>query len=651
VGFTVLTISLSLIAVFIPLLFMGGQAGQLFRQFAVTLSSAVMISLVISLTATPMLCAVLLPKTERQAPGRPVRRSAMGRLRAGLARLAEGGQRGMTGGYAHALDWALAWPWLVVLVLLVVVALNGYLFVSISKGFFPEQDSGIMWGGLRADQSISSTAMGDKLQRAVDIIRADPSVDSVVAFSGGPRAGSGMLATALKPANQRPRGETSRAVIGRLRPDLMRIPGLTVFLMPMQELRMGGRSSNSSYQYTLKADNEADLRAWSRKLADRLKLDERLTSIDTDASDNGVETYVEADRDQAASLGVTAKALDAALYNAFGQRQVATMYTDLNQYSVVMEWDPRYANSPVVLSDVYVPADPYSQGGTANINATSANPGLRNASVGSAVSASARTMVPLAAFATFRDRAVPTTVMHDGGELSSTVSFDLADGIPLEQGRQAVLEAVDALSMPNNVHGAFSGMAAAAQQTQAQQGILVIAAIVVIYIVLGILYESLIHPITVLTTLPSAGFGAVLALLMFRMEFSIMALIGVFLLIGIVKKNAILIIDFALDAERARGLSAVQAVREACLLRFRPIVMTTLAAGLGALPLAIGFGQGSELRKPLGVTIVGGLIASQLLTLLTTPVVYVLLDKLRRRKDDETHLARGVGEQGLALGV
>jgi multidrug efflux pump len=354
-----------------------------------------------------------------------------------------------------------------------------------------------------------------------------------------------------------------------------------------------------------------------------------------------VETYIDIDRDKAASLGITPKALDAALYDAFGQRQVATMYTDLNQYSVIMEWAQDHARSPVVLSDVYVPADPYSQGGTANINATSANPGQRNASIGNAVSATANAMVPLSAFATFRDRAIPTTVWHDGGELSSTLSFNLADGVSLEQGRQAVLDAVSALAMPNSVHGEFSGMAAAAQKSQSQMGFLILAALVVIYIVLGILYESLIHPITVLTTLPSAGFGAVLALLYFKMDFSIIALIGVFLLIGIVKKNAILIIDFALDAERARGLSAVQAVREAALLRFRPILMTTLAAALGAAPLAIGFGVGSELRRPLGVTIIGGLIASQLLTLLTTPVVYVLLDKLRRRKTDETHLARG----------
>jgi len=646
VGFTVLTISVSLVAVFIPLLFMGGQAGMLFREFAVTLSVAVMISLVISLTSTPMLCAVLLPRQAWSAragqPERPPRRSALARARAALARWAVRAQQATTRGYAHALDWALASPWLVMLTLLAVIGLNVYLFRSISFGYFPEQDTGILVGGLRADQSISSAAMGDKLQKAVDLIRADPSVGTVAAFAGGSRAGGGFLIVGLKPAQQRPPGEPTRAVINRLRPELMRMPGLMVFLSPMQELRMGGRSSNSTYQYTLKGDNQAVLREWSGKLAAYLKDDDRLTDVDTDSSDNGVETYVEADRDKAASLGVTPKALDAALYNAFGQRQVATMYTDLNQYSVIMEWAPRHAQSPVVLGDVYVPADPFSKGGIANVNAKSANPGLRNASTGNAVSAASNVMVPLSAFATFADRAIPTTVWHDGGELSSTVSFNLADGVSLEQGRQAVLEGINALAMPNSVHGDFSGMAAAAQQNQSQMGLLIVAAIVVIYIVLGILYESLIHPITVLTTLPSAGFGAVLALLLLRMDFSIIALIGVFLLIGIVKKNAILIIDFALDAERARGLSATQAVREAALLRFRPIMMTTLAAGLGALPLAIGFGVGSELRQPLGVTIIGGLIASQLLTLLTTPVVYVLLDKLRRRSADEASLARAM---------
>ncbi|HMT63536.1 MAG TPA: efflux RND transporter permease subunit [Ottowia sp.] len=653
VGFTVLTISISLVAVFIPLLFMGGQVGRMFREFAVTLSVAVMISLLISLTTTPMLCALLL---RPPAAGAPARRSAAGWLRQRLGRWARGGQQGLARAYVGALDWALASPWLVVAVLLVVIGLNGYLFSAVSKGFFPDQDNGLMTGGLRADQSISSAAMADKLQQAVDILRADPSVGTVVAFSGGWRSGGGFLSAALKPPGQRPPGESTRAVINRLRPQLGRITGLRVFLNPVQELRIGGRSSNSTYQYTLKADNQADLKAWTRRLSEQMKRDARLTEVDDDQSDNSVEAFVQVDRDRAASLGVPLSSIDAALYDAFGQRQAATMYSELNQYAVVLEWAPGHTRSPLALRDVMLPVSPAQSarvsgaapaaGTTAA--ATSANPAQRGASTGQPISLAPSAMVPLSAIASFSERAVPTSVWHDGGELSSTLSFDLADGVSIEQGRQAVEDAVDAIGLPNNVRGAFSGAAAAAQDTQAQQALLIGAAVVVIYIVLGILYESLIHPVTVLTTLPSAGFGAVLALLLLKMEFSIMALIGVFLLIGIVKKNAILIIDFALDAERARGLSATQAVREACLLRFRPILMTTLAAGLGALPLAIGFGQGSALRQPLGVTIVGGLIASQLLTLLTTPVVYVLLDRLRRRRGDQAHLARGVGAVGAA---
>ncbi len=365
------------------------------------------------------------------------------------------------------------------------------------------------------------------------------------------------MAAALKPPRDRP-GVKTRDVVNRLRPQLSRLTGLRVFLSPVQELRMGGRSSNSTYQYTLKADTQADLRTWVLKLSAAMKRDERLTDIDDDESDNGVETYVQVDRDKAASLGVTMTAVDAALYNAFGQRQVATMYSDLNQYAVVMEWAPRYQQSPVALQDVFVPA----RSSTA-ATATSANPALRAGSTGQPISTTPATMVPLAAFASFAERAVPTSVSHDGGELSSTLSFNLADGVSLQQGRQAVLDAVDAIGMPNNVRGEFSGAAGESQKQQSEQALLIVAAIVVIYLVLGILYESLIHPITVLTTLPSAGFGAVLTLLALRMEFSIMALIGVFLLIGIVKKNAILIIDFALDAERARGLTATQAVREA----------------------------------------------------------------------------------------
>ena len=643
VGFTVLTISLSLVAVFIPLLFMGGAVGRMFREFAMTLSIAVMISLVISLTTTPMMCAMLLKPQRDAAERQSVAQRSRGAVARGLARA----QGALERAYGHALDWSLAAPWTVMAVLAVVVALNVYLFMAIPKGFFPEQDNGQLQGGLRADQSISSSALADKLQQAVDIVRRDPAVATVVGFSGGGGAGGGFLSAALKPTSERK--ESTREVINRLRPQLNQITGLRVFLNPVQELRMGGRSTSSTYQFTLKADNQADLKTWVQRLSEQMKQDARLTDVDDDQTENGVETFIDIDRDRAAQLGVTTSAINSALYNAFGQRSVATMYADMNQYSVVMEWAPEFAQSPVVLRDVFVPAGRVSTAASGDAAAASsaavavsANPALRSASTGQPLSAQESRMVPLSAFATVRERAVPTSVMHDGGELSSTLSFNLADGVSLDEARRAVREAEAAIGMPNNVRGQFSGAAGEAQKQQSEQVILIAAAIVVIYIVLGILYESLIHPVTVLTTLPSAGFGAVFSLMAMKMEFSIMALIGVFLLIGIVKKNGILIIDFALDAQRARGLTAAQAAREAALMRFRPIMMTTLAAALGALPLAIGFGVGAELRQPLGVTIIGGLLASQLLTLLTTPVVYVLLDKLRRRPANEAMLARGV---------
>ena len=629
VGFTVLSISLSLVAVFIPLLFMDGQVGRLFREFAITLSAAVLISLVISLTTTPMMCALLL-RPEPKLEGPPRRPSWP-------ARWAERGYDKVLRGYEHSLDWALASKGLVIFILLAVVGLNVYLFAKVPKGFFPQTDNGQLNGGLRADQSISSEALGDKLRQAVDIIRKDPAVDTVVGFSGGSRAGGGFMFVNLKPAGERQ--VSSQAVITRLRPQLDKLTGLRVFLGQVQDLRGGGRSSNSTYQYTLKADNIADLRLWIGKLADRLKQETALTDIDSDQSDNGVETYVTVDRETASRMGITSSAIDSALYNAFGQRSVATIYDELNQYAVIMEWSPRFMQGPVALKDLYVPASAVTASGV-SVTTTSVNPGQRGASTGSPLSTSVTTMVPLSVISKLSERAIPTSISHDGGELSSTISFNLETGATLGQAQAIIDQATADIAMPINVRGSFGGTAATFQQSQGQQLFLVLAALVVIYIVLGVLYESLIHPITVLTTLPSAGVGAVLALMVLRMEFSLIALIGVFLLIGIVKKNAILIIDFALDAERARGLSATEAVREACMLRFRPILMTTLAAALGALPLAIGFGQGAELRQPLGVAIVGGLIASQLLTLLTTPVVYVLMDKLRRRSPNERHLAR-----------
>ena len=633
VGFTVLSISLSLVAVFIPLLFMGGQVGRLFREFAVTLSAAVMISLVISLTTTPMMCAWLLKSGEQhKKPGL-------------VARWFERGFERMLKVYEHCLDWALSSAALVMTILVFVVGLNVYLFAAAPKGFFPQQDTGQINGGMRADQSISFQAMQSKLRQLVDIIKDDPAVATVVGFTGGGRAGGGFMFIDLKPASQR--SDKGQAVIARLRPQLAKVTGISLFLNPVQDLRMGGRSSNSTYQYTLISDNQADLKKWAAKLADQMKMQPALIDVDTDQAENGVETYVSIDKDRATQLGVQVRDIDNALYNSFGQRQVATIYDELNQYHVIMEVAPRYAQSPEALRSVYVPASNAAGVSTTTsvvtsaVTATTSNTtAARDPSSGSALSTTLAHMVPLSSFSSFAESSTATSINHQGGELATTVSFNLADGYPLSDGQAAVAQAESEIGMPVNVRGSFQGSAKSAQDSNKEQPLLILAAIVVIYIVLGILYESLIHPITVLSTLPSAGVGAVLALLLFRMEFSIIALIGVFLLIGIVKKNAILIIDFALEAERSRGLTAVEAVREACLLRFRPILMTTLAAALGALPLAIGFGEGSELRQPLGVAIIGGLIASQLLTLLTTPVVYILLDKLRTRSADEQQLSR-----------
>lgn len=659
VGFTVLSISLSLIAVFIPLLFMGGQFGALFKEFAVTLSAAVMISLVISLTTTPMMCAWLLkPGHVHAKPPGPI------------ARFFERGFDFILKGYEHSLDWALSSVWLVMLSLVFVIGLNFYLFAAIPKGGFPQQDTGQINGGIRADQSISFQAMQGKLKQLVNIIKDDPDVATVVGFTGGRRAGGGFMFINLKPVNQR--SVAGQAVIARLRPKLARVTGVSLFLSPVQDLRAGGRQANSNYQYTLKSDNQADLKKWASRLADAMKGQKALTDVDTDQADNGVETFVTIDKASASRLGLSARDVDNALYNSFGQRQVATIYDELNQYHVIMEVPREYAKSPEALNDVYVPSKGLpapsasnpngapvavtvastggagstgstSAGSTSTASATPANvaaPAVKDASSGSALSTKATTMVPLSALASFAESSAPTSINHQDGELATTISFNLQTGASLSDAAEQIKAAEAEIGMPNNVRGSFQGSAKAAQDSNKSLPLLILAAIVVIYIVLGILYESLVHPITVLTTLPSAGVGAVLALLIFKMEFSTISLIGIFLLIGIVKKNAILIIDFALEAERSRGLTPLQAVREACLLRFRPILMTTLAAALGALPLAIGFGEGSELRQPLGVAIIGGLIASQILTLLTTPVVYILMDKLRRRGASEQHLSR-----------
>ena len=671
VGFTVVSMSISLVAVFIPLLFMGGQVGRLFREFAVTLSAAVLISLVLSLTTTPMMCAYLLrAKADEKKPGR-------------ISRAFAAGFDALHRSYEGSLDFALSAKPLMMLILVAVIGLNVVLYTAIPKGFFPRQDSGRLNGGLRADQSISSEEMGRKMKQLVTILMKDPAVSTVVGFTGGGRAGGGFLSVDLKPRGERKDG--GQAVITRLRPQLAKVTGVTLFLNPQQDVRAGGRSSNATYQYTLKADNTQDLKLWAQKLSDAMsEHTDVMTDVNTDQEDNGVEAFVEVDRDTAARLGVNMRDVDNALYDSFGQRQVANIYKDLNQYTVVMEMAPEYSRGPDALTGVYVPASgsigaaapaaPVARGAAAVAAAneaatqassslagaqsasggatgangaaatTAANPASRDPSTGSALNTSVRRMVPISAIAKFYNRATPASVNHQDTELATTVSFNLAEGVSLSDAQAAISQAEADIGMPSNVRGSFQGTARSFAEQLKQEPVLVGAALIAIYLVLGVLYESLIHPITVLSTLPSAGVGALLALMLFKMEFSIIALIGIFLLIGLVKKNAILIIDFALDAQRSRDLTAQEAVREACLLRFRPILMTTMAAGLGALPLAIGFGEGSELRQPLGVAIIGGLIASQILTLLTTPVVYIYLDKLRRRRKDERYLSRHGGE-------
>jgi multidrug efflux pump len=614
VGFTVLSISLSLVAVFIPLLFMGGIIGRLFREFAVTLSTAVLISLVISLTTTPMMCAYILKPHQKD---RPPNRVAVA-LNKTFDRILSS--------YRRLLDWALDHAAVMILLLVGVIVLNVYFFTIVPKGFFPEQDTGSLNGGMRADQSISFQAMQGKLDQLVNIIRRDPAVETVVGFTGGARAGGGFAFVTLKSKEEG--GSPSQEVVSRLRPKLGQVTGVSLFLNPVQDVRMGGRQSNSTYQYTLQSDDLIELRRWASRLAEQMKKEPSLTDVDTDQEDHGIETYLDVDRQSASRLGITSRDIDNILYDAFGQRQVSTLYTALNQYHVVMEVDPLYAQSPLALNDIYVPVR--------DVKTTSSTPlPSRDPTTGNAVSSAAASMVPLSAISHFSDRSAPSSINHQNTSLATTISFNLANGRSLSDAKQNIADATAEIGMPSSVRGGFQGTARVFQESVSDEPLLIAAALFAIYIVLGILYESYAHPLTVLSTLPSAGVGAVLALLMFKMEFSIIALIGVVLLIGIVKKNAILIIDFALEAERTRGMSAREAIREAAILRFRPILMTTLAAALGALPLAIGFGAGAELRRPLGVAIVGGLIVSQLLTLITTPVVYLYVDRLRRRKESD----------------
>jgi len=583
VGFTVLSMSLSLIAVFIPILLMGGIVGRYFREFAITLSVAILVSLALSLSTTPMMCSRLL---------RPVDERRQSRLFA----WSERGFATVLDGYERSLAWVLRHGVITMLILLATIILNGVLYYFIPKGFFPTQDTGRLIGFIQADQSISFQAMRKKLSDFIDIVRADPAVDNVVGFTGGQQRNTGAMFVALKPLSERK--ESADQIIARLRLKLAKEPGANLFLNPVQDIRVGGRQSNATYQFTLQADDLSDLRTWEPRIRQALSALPELVDVNTDQQDKGLQTSLVIDRDTASRLGVSPSLIDATLDDAFGQRQVSTIYAPLNQYHVVMEAAPEYWQSPEALDKVYV-------------------------------STSSGAQVPLSAFAHYAPTNTPLAVNHQSQFVASTISFNLPEGVSLSQAARAVDDALARLGVPNTVHGSFQGTARAFQDSLKSQPWLILTALLAVYIVLGVLYESYIHPLTILSTLPSAGVGALLALLLFRTEFSVIALIGVILLIGIVKKNAIMMIDFALEAERSRRLSPRDSIFEACKLRFRPIMMTTMAALLGALPLAIGFGEGSEMRRPLGVAIVGGLIVSQMLTLYTTPVVYVYLDRFR----------------------
>ena len=584
IGFTVLSISISLVAVFIPILMMGGIVGRLFREFAVTLSVAILVSLGISLTTTPMMCSRLLRHIGDEQHGKAFRAS-------------ERAFNAVLGLYERSLGWVLEHSGLTLAVLGLTIACNFYLFWIVPKGFFPQQDNGVAFGGIQGSQDISFQAMQKSTERIVDIVKTDPAVANAMAFTGGggPTNG-GFIFLGLKPFAER--NATSSQIIDRLRPKLLSVSGANTFMQAGQDLRIGGRGSSAQYQYTIQSDNLQDLVQWGPVLLQQMRKIRLLTDVNTDQQNSGLQAMLTYDRDTASRLGITPQMLDNSLYEAFGQAQVSTMYTAINQYHVVLEVEPKFWQSPVNLNDVYIRA---AQG----------------------------KVVPLSAVAHYEPSTAPLAVNHQGQYPSVTISFNLAPGVALSDASRAILAMEQKIGMPNSITGMFSGTLQAFQSSLATEPFLIITALMAVYIVLGILYESYIHPLTIISTLPSAGVGAVLALMIFHKDLSIIAVIGVILLIGIVKKNAILMIDFALAAERIEGKSPRDAIFQACILRFRPILMTTMAALFGAMPLAFGRGTGSELRNPLGITIIGGLILSQMLTLYTTPVVYLSLDRLR----------------------
>ena len=587
ITFTVLSMTLSLVAVFLPILFMGGMMGRLFREFAVTLSVAILVSLIVSLTTTPMMCARVLKPEHGRTHGR-------------WYRLSEQMFEGMRSGYAHSLGWVLRHPRGMLALTLATMAFSVYLYTIVPKGFFPQQDTGRMFGNIQAAQDISFQAMRQKLTEIVDIVKSDPAVDTVTGFSGGGSGNSntGRMFIGLKPLHERQLSVDQ--VIARLRPKLAQVPGAPTVLQAIQDLRIGGRASSAQYQYTLQSVDLAELNTWAPKVERQLRTLKEIADVNSDQQDKGQQSLVVFDRLTASRLGVSPQLIDDTLYDAFGQRQVSILYTPLNQYHVVMEVAPQYWQNPSTLQEIYVRSRSGMQ-------------------------------VPLSAVARFEPTNTLLLVNHQGQFPGVTLSFNIAPGASLGGAVQAIEQSMREIGLPAGVQGSFQGAAKAFQASLENQPLLILAALVTVYIVLGILYESYIHPVTILSTLPSAGVGALLALLLFKSELSMIALIGIILLIGIVKKNAIMMIDFALDAERHEAKRPEQAIYEACLLRFRPIMMTTMAALFGALPLALGTGVGSELRRPLGIAIVGGLLVSQLLTLYTTPVVYLYLDRMRLR--------------------